>query len=296
MKVRPFQILKPLDENLIIQEDLAKGFYDHLHQHSEIQLSLIVKGKGKLVVGDSVHAFNDGDFFTIGPNSPHIFKPENKNAKTHMISVFFTKNTFGKDFFELSDLKEVVVFFDFVKDGFRPIHPQDKIVDSMRQLTTATRLSRIVIFLQLLKVLCDVDKIPLTQFVYPKQTGVLAGKRLQIVFDYALHNFQEEIKLKTIADLVHMTPNAFCRFFKQRTNKTFFQFLIELRIAHARQLLNDEKEMSIAEVSELSGFKSISNFNRKFKAFEHTIPSKYKKKGLSIIENQLNYSFSTPNL
>jgi AraC-like DNA-binding protein/quercetin dioxygenase-like cupin family protein len=284
MKVRPFQILKLLDENLIIQEDITKGFYNHLHQHSEIQLSLIIRGKGKLVVGDSVHAFNDGDFFAIGPNSPHIFKPENKNAKTHMISVFFTKHTFGKDFFALSDLKEVVVFFDFVKDGFRPTQVQDKIVHSMKQLTTATRLSRIVIFLQLLKDLCDVDKVPLTQFVYPKQTGVLAGERLQIVFDYALHNFQEEIKLKTIADLVHMTTNAFCKFFKQRTNKTFFQFLIALRIEHARQLLNDEKEMSIAEISERSGFRSISNFNRKFKAFEKTIPSNYKKKGLGRIE------------
>ena len=65
MLVRPFKILKPLDENLIVQVDKSQGFYNHLHQHSEIQLSLIVKGNGKLLVGDSIHPFNNGDFFAM---------------------------------------------------------------------------------------------------------------------------------------------------------------------------------------------------------------------------------------
>jgi len=52
MKVQPFQIFKPLNENLIVQVDRSKKFYNTLHQHNEIQLSLIVKGFGKLIVGD----------------------------------------------------------------------------------------------------------------------------------------------------------------------------------------------------------------------------------------------------
>jgi AraC-like DNA-binding protein len=278
MKVRPFQILKPFDENLIIQEDKSNGFYNHLHQHSEIQLSLILKGSGKLLIGDSIHSFDEGDFFAIGANSPHLFKTEKSDEQTHMISIFFTRNTFGDSFFELSDLKEVHIFFALITDGFRPLDKQVAIHDLMCKFPKGSKLSRILIFLRLLKLLCDADKKPLTNFIYPKQTGILAGERLQVVFDYVLHNFQEEIKLITISDMVHMTPNAFCRFFKQRTNKTFFQFLIELRIAHASQLLKSNRELSIAEISERSGFKSISNFNRKFKSFKGINPSQYKIK------------------
>ena len=277
MKLRPFEILKPLEENLIVQVDKANGFYNHLHQHREIQLSLVVKGNGKLIIGDSIHPFNDGDYFAIGSNSPHLFKTEQTDGQVHMISLFFTNETFGKDFFELSDLKEISPFFAIIADGFRPLSKQNEIAHLMIQFPRASKLSRIVLFLQLLNLLCDAEKKPLTDFIYPKQTGLLAGERLQVVFDYVLHNFQQEIKLNSIADLVHMTPNAFCRFFKQRTNKTLFQFLIELRIEHASQLLKQHKDLSIAEISELSGFNSISNFNRKFMDIKSIKPSHYAK-------------------
>ena len=277
MQVRPFKILKPLDENLIVQVDKSSGFYNHLHQHSEIQLSLVVHGNGKLLVGDSVHPFNDGDFFAIGPNSPHLFKTEKSDELVHMISLFFTEKTFGENFFELSDLKEINPFFKIISDGFRPLNKQNELAQLMSQFPKASKLNRIVLFLQLLKLSCDIDKKPLTDFIYPKQTGLLAGERLQVVFDYVLHNFQKEIKLDAIADLVHMTPNAFCRFFKQRTNKTLFQFLIELRIEHASQLLKQHKDLSIAEIAERSGFNSISNFNRKFMGIKGVIPSQFSK-------------------
>ncbi|MFS4492040.1 AraC family transcriptional regulator [Maribacter sp. 2308TA10-17] len=276
MKVRPFQIVKPLNENLIVQIDRSKGFYNHLHQHNEIQLSLIVKGFGKLIVGDSVHQFRDGDFFAIGSNFPHLFKTEKDQGIVEMVSLFFTRNTFGEEFFGLADLSEIKPFFDFVRDGFQLESNLQDIADQVIQFPKASKTTRVVLFIQLLQKLVNAEKKSLTSFKYPKEIGDLAGERMQIVFDYVLHNFQKEIQLNTISGLVHMTPNSFCKFFKQRTNKTFFQFLIEIRIEHASQLLRNNKDLAIAEIAELSGFKSISNFNRKFKFFKNMIPSNYR--------------------
>lgn len=278
MKVQPFQIPKPFNENLIVQVDQSKAFYNNLHQHDEIQLSLIVKGNGKLLIGDSIHPFNDGDFFVIGANSPHVFKTDKIKADVHMISLFFTKETFGEHFFELSDLEEVNPFFEITIDGFQLLTHIEEVKYYMYQLQKQSKLSRIGLFLQLLAILCKADKISLTNFIYPKKISPLAGERMQVVFDYVLHNFHQEIKLSTVSDLVYMTPNAFCKFFKQRTNKTFFQFLIELRIEHACQLLRTNTDLSIVEISEQSGFKSISNFNRKFKTYKGVIPSHYGKR------------------
>ena len=95
------------------------------------------------------------------------------------------------------------------------------------------------------------------------------------IMEYTMNNFQKEISLYTIAEISYMTPNAFCRYFKQRTNKTYFQFLIEVRIENACRLLKN-KDLLITEVSEKSGFKNISNFNRKFKDIRGITPSKYR--------------------
>ena len=145
----------------------------------------------------------------------------------------------------------------------------------MCQFQENSKLSRVLLFLKLLALLCKTDKRLLTKFSYPRAISHLAGERMQVVFDYVLHHFHEEIKLSAVSGLVYMTPNAFCKFFKQNTNKTFFQFLIELRIEHSCQLLLTNKDLSIAEISEQSGFKSISNFNRKFKTYKGVIPSRY---------------------
>ena len=47
MKVYPFEIPKPISENLTVQEDKEFVFFDKLHQHKEIQISLIVEGTGE---------------------------------------------------------------------------------------------------------------------------------------------------------------------------------------------------------------------------------------------------------
>ena len=55
MKVLPFKIPKPEKDAFVFQIDDDEAFYDKLHQHEEIQLSYIVKGKGTLIVGDAIN-------------------------------------------------------------------------------------------------------------------------------------------------------------------------------------------------------------------------------------------------
>ncbi|WP_276166544.1 AraC family transcriptional regulator [Zobellia alginiliquefaciens] len=276
MKVHPFQVPKPLHQNLIVQVDRELVFYDKLHQHAEIQLTLIVKGKGKLIIGDSVHPFTDGDFFVIGSHSPHLFKNEISDEMVHKISIFFTETTFGESFFALPDLEELQVFLNSSKEGFHVVGNTEAIHKTMIALPNLEKLDRFICFVQLLQNLISADKKTLTNFVYPKRIGSSQGQRMQTIFSYVVTHFQNDIDLKTVSDQVHMTPNAFCKFFKQHTNKTFFQFLIELRIEHACQLLKREDDnLSILEISEQSGFTSISNFNRQFKKLKNVIPSRF---------------------
>lgn len=274
MKVLPFKIPKPLNQNLILQVDASDIFYNKLHQHKEFQLSQIVKGSGKVVVGDSIHQFSEGDFFVIGSNCPHLFQSNASTKGVKMISLFFTDLSFGNGFFDLAELNEVRSFFDFSAHGFALLSNKKEVWEIMDKLPSQDKLTRFIKFLELLKVLCESEKKVLTGFINQKNIGSRDGQRLQVVYDFVINNFQNEINLDTVSRLAYMTPNAFCRFFKNRTNKTFFQFLIALRLEHACQLLQ-ETDIPIAEIAEQSGFNSISNFNRQFKAHKKVSPSNY---------------------
>ena len=63
MKVLPFTIPVAHDKTIIVQEENLPYFYPHLHRHDEIQLTLVLKGKGTLIVGNSMHAFGPNEVF-----------------------------------------------------------------------------------------------------------------------------------------------------------------------------------------------------------------------------------------
>ncbi|MDH5413336.1 MAG: helix-turn-helix domain-containing protein, partial [Flavobacteriaceae bacterium] len=63
----------------------------------------------------------------------------------------------------------------------------------------------------------------------------------------------------------------------QRTNKTYIQFLNDIRIENACKLLLKYNDMSIEEIATVSGYSSIANFNRKFKKIKNMTPTAFRK-------------------
>jgi transcriptional regulator GlxA family with amidase domain len=122
----------------------------------------------------------------------------------------------------------------------------------------------------------------LSNFIYDKPIKDNEGKRMRMVFEYVMSNYAKSISLDDVAKIASMTKNAFCRYFKVRTNKTFFQFLIEIRVEHAAKLLIKDNELSVLEIAELCGFTNISNFNRQFKATKGETPMSVRKRAQSI--------------
>ena len=276
MKVLPFKIPKSKNVALIYQEDIGEILYDKLHQHEEIQLCAIIEGEGSLVIGDSINEYKSGDVLIIGSNLPHVFKSDTSNCETSfMKTLFFTKTSFGEGFFELGDFAEMQKLFKISESGGIVANNKEKILQLFSSLKKASNFDRFIIFLKIISELLKAEINPLSKFIYQKKYSDNEGKRMSNIMEYTMDNFNKEIDLNTIAGISNMTPNAFCRYFKQRTNKTYFQFLIEVRIENACRLLKNHDAL-IAEVSEKSGFKNISNFNRKFKDNKGVTPSKYR--------------------
>jgi AraC-like DNA-binding protein len=277
MKVLPFKIPKPENEALIYQVDREKVLYDQLHQHSEIQISFVEKGAGSLIVGDTLNEYKANDILVIGGYVPHVFRSDvSASNESVLYTLFFDKTSFGKDFFDLSDLKGTQDFFKDAEYGIRVLSRKKEIIRHFNKLEKQNKIQRIATLLKIINHINKAKKTTLSSFVYKKKYTDDEGKRMNDVFKFAMENFYEPITLEEISEKANMSKNAFCRYFKKRTNKTFFQFLIEIRIENACKLIYNNADLSISSISEKCGFQNVANFNRKFKEIKGVTPSHYR--------------------
>ena len=100
--------------------------------------------------------------------------------------------------------------------------------------------------------------------------------KLDLVLKFISDNYSSHITLNDIADVACMTTNSFCRFFKKMTNKSFTQFLNEVRIRHASRLLV-QNNIPISEACYLVGYNSVTNFHKQFKQIMNCTPKGYRK-------------------
>ena len=278
MKVLPFQIPKPEKSALIYQVDKAAQFYPHLHQHEEIQISIVLAGEGELIVGDTVNYFKPNDVFIVGSNIPHLFRNNPvEGQEAHMLTLFFTKSSFGDSFFDLPEMEYLQPLLRKLESGVQVQEKVSGIKSLFLELHGQSHFERMISFLEILKLAASSKTSSLSSFVYQKVYSDDEGERMSKVMNHAISNYQNPITLQEIADLANMTPNAFCRYFKRRTRKTFFQFLLEIRLEAACRMLKNNPEMSIVAVSEASGFNNLSNFDRKFREMKGMTPTRYRR-------------------
>lgn len=278
MKVLPFILTKPENVTLIVQDDSGTLFYDKLHQHNEIQISLIVSGEGTFIIGDCVGDFKPNDIFVVGENLPHVFKVDTtQEHNAHMISLFFSKNAYGEDFFQLPEFAHLEPFFKESALGIEVLSNKNELYILFEKIKNNSKYKQFISFLDMLNLIVSSKRKTLSSLINLKKYAGDEGKRMRDIFQFTMSNFHRDITLDEIAGIANMTPTAFCRYFKQRTNKTYVNFLIDIRIGHACKLFQKNKDLNITEIAYKSGFNNLANFNRKFKELKGITPSEYRK-------------------
>lgn len=257
-------------------------FYDKLHYHAEIQITVILKGDGTRFVGSNVSSFAPGDVYMLGSNLPHVFRcsskyyEKNKELEAQGMSVYFQPSSFGADFFDLPETKKLKrMIAESAKGIIFSSKIKDKAAQLMLEIKRRKGFDKLCSLLNLLKVLSESpDKKLISGVGFHTPLGDQNNKRLNDIYYYLISNFQKEIKLEVLSKVANMSSTALCRFFKQRTRKTIFRFLIELRIEHACKLL-DEGQYKISDIADACGYNNISNFNRQFLLITGHTPREY---------------------
>lgn len=89
----------------------------------------------------------------------------------------------------------------------------------------------------------------------------------------------ENVNLDLLAEKVYMSPAYVSRYFKQKTGQNFQDYLIELRMEKAAELLSDIR-YRVGDVSEMVGYKNPFNFTRTFKKYFGETPKDYRYRRL----------------
>ena len=121
--------------------------------------------------------------------------------------------------------------------------------------------------------------LPLTKPVIQRNIKTYDGNRLNKVIEFTFKEFSRTITLKEVATLANLTAEAFCKYFKTRTRKTYISFLNEIRVNHACRLLTEDK--SISTICYDCGFTNLSNFNRIFRKLKQHTPGEWRKQNIA---------------
>jgi len=285
MKAVRFVIPKTGGKSFRVQTERSAHFYDSIHYHPEHQITVILKGEGTRFIGNHVEHFQPGEVYFIGRNVPHVFKCDtsyyegNSQLEASSISVFFKDETFGPQFFEIPEMAHIKRLLELASLGVR-IDGEDRnrTVEILNSIEAQDGFQRFQSLLSILDICSKSDSLQtLSSVRYTSPSKDSENERINVVFQFLSKNFREEVSLAQIASIANMTPNAFCRYFKQRTGKAFTVFLNEIRVESAAKLIAGSTE-NFGNIAHECGFNSISYFNRQFKRIMQTSPMAYRNK------------------
>ena len=284
MKARLIELAPQHASSITVKKIQSSHFETPFHFHDYCELNYVKKSSGKRVVGDSIDNFSGGELVLMSPDLPHVWYndpetiDESSPTSAEAIVVYFPIDFLDKLSTDKTVLSKRKSLFEKAKRGlYYQGDTLKRVGCHLERMTTLQGLGIVIEFLEIINILLDSkDYTPLASKRYSHIYSEKDSERMNQVYKYIINNFTEPISLAAIASVANMTPPAFCKFFKAKTQMPFTRFVNEVRVGHACKLLQDETK-SISDVCYESGFQNFANFNKFFKEIQGKTPGNYRK-------------------
>ena len=289
MKAHFTEIFNEAQTQITVVEKNEPYYNSPFHYHPEFELAYVKEGFGKRIIADKIESFYAGDLVFLGPNLPHVWQNDEifhkgfANFRSKFVVIHFQKEIFSDRLLQLQESSKLTDLFAQSARGIKIVgKSQEVITEKMSHLNSKKGLERLIGLLDILHII-SVSKE--TEFISHKGYSGMLGQnkvdRLAEVYNYVSEHYNKEITLDDVARMTNLTPPAFCRLFKKRTNRHFVSYLNDVRISRAcKQLL--ETDLNISEIAFHSGYKTVSNFNKIFKKNIGIAPKAYREKATAI--------------
>lgn len=274
----------PQNRTFVVMDLVAPYFDPSWHFHPEYQLFVVLKGEGTRFIGDHIKIFRPYDMVLTGPNLPHLWRNYESYFdqpvfdQTRGIVIYFNPDFLGSSIRDKEELMDIHRLLARSQRGLEIHSGTNRVVTEMMiELTGMKGAASIIQLLKILQVLATTsDCTPLASEGYTNINKVSETDRMNKIYDYVSKHFVHRVPISEVAKISNMSVSSFSRYFKSRTNRSFSDFVSELRIGHSCRLLQNE-QLSISQISLESGFNTLSNFNKIFKKVKGVTPREYRK-------------------
>ncbi len=280
------KIIPPNEDSIVVKGD-AIALNNPWHFHPEIELLFCIKGKGTNFIGNAIRQIEEGEILLLGRNLPHTRQRDRSYYEQHQdetpesIVIQFKEDFLGARFFQIRDFQHIDALLNRALRGIKFIgRTRSEVGEMLYRIKDTKGTQSILLLLSILDQLAHSE-----EFVYVNGTHYASdvheksSERINKVYHYTIEHFRKPITLSQVASLTNHSPAAFCRYFKMRTRKSFFQYLTEIRIAYACELLS-ECDLDVGQVCLNSGFSNLSNFHKQFKKIVKSTPREYQKRSM----------------
>lgn len=280
------KIIPPFEKSIVTKGD-AIAWDNPWHFHPEIELLYCIRGKGTNFIGNSIRNIEEGEILLIGKNLPHTRQRDRESymdpdvQEPESIVVQFREDFLGKDFLQVREFRHINELLQRALRGlqFRGA-TRESLSEKLKSLTLKQETAAILHLLNILDEMARSQEfIFLNPETYVSDAHEKSAQKINKVYHYTIANFRDPIALAEVAALTNHSIAGFCRYFKTRTRKSYFQYLTEVRIAYACELLR-EGQLDVTRVCFASGFNNLSHFHKQFKKIVMLTPSEYREKSL----------------
>lgn len=249
------------------------------HYHPEFELTLTLNARGQRYVGDSLEAFESGDLVLVGPNQPHTWAASERMDESRpmlAIVVWFTGDWLSR---LVHGWPELALLDSLASNAGRGLHFSATTVKQVQPLMESLHdldpTQRFPVLLQVLTCLArDVNVTPLATHAFAPSTDKVQD-RMSRVLNRIHENAVEAPSIERLAEEAALSVGAFHRFFKRHTGLTVLDYVAQLRIGIACQLLI-ATDRPIRIVAAEAGYANAAHFNRQFLERKRMTPREFR--------------------
>jgi AraC-like DNA-binding protein len=273
-------VIEPLPEarerGLRVKSFRKRCVDSHWHFHPEIELIWVKSGSGVRHVGRSIEHFSSGDLCLIGKNVPHAFTsiPSQRTGAEWIVGHFLPE-TWGTEFWALPENREIVALLSRASFGLRfDFRDDTNLFNLFARMEEASGAFRLAMWLEVLERLARCRR---HQVLNPRAAAEMKiDGRLQNILNWIEeHVADPTLTQARAAAQLRMSPQAFCRFFRNGIGRSFQHYINEVRVARVCSRLIHSSQ-GISEIAFQEGFNNLANFNRRFREITGTTPRQYR--------------------
>lgn len=262
---------------------LAHGFPTPLarwHYHDEYELHLIVASSGKAFVGDYIGYFQPGHLVLTGPRLPHnwisLDLPEGGIEQRDLV-IQFPHAPIAQAAEHLPELAELLPLLERARNGIEFFGLSDRAAGHWHKVKAARGLERLGAFCEFLGELARcTDYRLLSHAQLQSEDNDTELRQIDAILRRLTSDPAEPLPAAQLAAELGMSESRFSRFFRRATGNTFTDFVNQVRINRACQLLM-ETDRYITHICYEVGFNNVANFNRRFLDFKGMTPGEFRR-------------------